>query len=491
MKKLTILKTLLLSILSLAVFSSAAMAVEVGEDFDFEQFKEVIETYFYLDYDEAILESDDLDEIIANLSAIDPYFQLLTVEEREDFTSTYVDATYAIGVYFTYTDASLEVISVTSGYPAEVAGLMAGDVVTEFKGETVADLSQADLEALIVNATDDVIVIVVERDGEQLTFEITPINHTISVSTLSMLTSTLGYIQIYGFTDSTAEELQTLISTYVEKGMTSLIISLEDNSGGLMDACYDSLDLFLGKAFVNAEMGNVEENGIFTTDSDDDFLDLSLLILTNENTGSAAEVFVTALVDNARALTLGQQTAGMGYFKYMFTLSDGSGLFFIGGENVRPSGVSINVTNGFTPDITSTNEDLLVSILDTLIWSEIYTTTVEMSVYSPFITVDGEEYVMPVPVDMQGDATYIPIRAIAEALDCYVTYDNGIVDIYNFQNHITVDIAANTVTSNGITKSTNVYTSNDSMYVPTSFFKEYLGYTVVWDGSDKSITITN
>ena len=135
----------------------------------------------------------------------------------------------------------------------------------------------------------------------------------------------IGIINIHIIADSSADELITAIENLQQKGANRFVIDLRNNGGGLLDAGIELAELFLEKnQVIIAQQAKGEEEKITTTNKNGEFKDLPIIVLVNENTASAAEIFAGALQANQRAELVGKRTYGKNTIQLVFSLPDDS-----------------------------------------------------------------------------------------------------------------------------------------------------------------------
>ena len=253
----------------------------------------------------------------------------ITVQERKDGTG-------------------LDVMAVTAGGPAEEAGILAGDVIVGVEGERIAGQNANDISAKIKGEEGTSVSLMILRGGEELTVSVMRRQIKVPVATYKMLPDGIGLITIENFDERCASESITAIEELMKQGATKLIFDVRNNPGGYKDELVELLDYLVPEGLIfRAEYynGKVEDDS-----SDARELNVPMAVVVNENSYSAAEFFPAALRDYGKAVIVGQQTSGKGYFQSTYQLKDGSAVGLSIGKYYTPKGVSLaNV--GITPDI--------------------------------------------------------------------------------------------------------------------------------------------
>lgn len=292
----------------------------------------------------------------------DNYTTYLTKEQREDLEERLSGSYYGIGVTYNGT----EIVDVTKNGPAEVAGLKAGDKFISVGGTDVREVPNA-IKALIQDAKGKTISIVVERDGEQLTFDVEVESIPSSVR-YELLENKIGYMKIDIFSEPLTTQVEKALSDLESKGMEKLIIDLRDNSGGYLDSAETTASLFLkeGKLIYSLEDKNEKEDYYDKTQTSRDY---PIVILINEKSASSSEILAAALKDSYGAVLVGEKSYGKGKVQQTIKLDDGSMAKYTSAKWLRPTGECIDEI-GLTPDYEvsltyETNEDGQQTVIDT------------------------------------------------------------------------------------------------------------------------------
>ena len=292
----------------------------------------------------------------------DNYTTYLTKEQREDLEERLSGSYYGIGVTYNGT----EIVDVTKNGPAEAAGLKAGDKFISVGGTDVREVPNA-IKALIQDAKGKTISIVVERDGEQLTFDVKVESIPSSVR-YELLENKIGYMKIDIFSEPLTTQVEKALSDLESKGMEKLIIDLRDNSGGYLDSAETTASLFLkeGKLIYSLEDKNEKEDYYDKTQTSRDY---PIVILINEKSASSSEILAAALKDSYGAVLVGEKSYGKGKVQQTIKLDDGSMAKYTSAKWLRPTGECIDeicLTPDYEVSLTyETNEDGQQTVIDT------------------------------------------------------------------------------------------------------------------------------
>ncbi|MDH6342456.1 carboxyl-terminal processing protease [Parabacteroides sp. PFB2-12] len=281
------------------------------------------------------------------LSELDPHSVYIPASDvalaNEDLEGSFS----GIGVSFNMQTDTILVISVISGGPAEKAGLLPFDRIITINDSIFSgkEISQAKIMRTLRGEKNSTVNLGVKRgeSDELLQFTVTrgdvPV-HSVDVS--YEINKGIGYIKTSKFARTTYGEFITAIAKLKLLGCNSFIIDLRGNSGGYMDAAISMINEFMpegrmivyteGKAFPRSE---VFANGSGTCKND------PVILLTDETSASASEIFAGAIQDNDRGLIIGRRTYGKGLVQTPITMNDGSEMRLTIARYYTPSGRSI------------------------------------------------------------------------------------------------------------------------------------------------------
>lgn len=218
-------------------------------------------------------------------------------------------------------------------------------------GQTLEGLSLNDAVGLLKNSENDTVTLSIEREGEAdlIETEVKKEKLAAIVADGKMLDDKIGYLAISEFTGLTSEQFQKAYQSLQDQGMERLIIDLRGNPGGLVTAVCDTLRQILPEGLIvytEDKNGKREE---YTCDGDTP-ISIPLVVLVNENTASAAEIFTGAVKDYGIGTIVGTTTFGKGIVQNTFQLSDGSVVKLTIAHYYTPLGNDIHKV-GITPDV--------------------------------------------------------------------------------------------------------------------------------------------
>jgi carboxyl-terminal processing protease len=259
-----------------------------------------------------------------------------------------------LGIVIGVRDDWITIISPIDDTPAAMVGVKAGDRIVEIDGKSTEGYSTEEAVKLLRGRVGTSVTITIERESAADRVKFTIVRGLIKLETVksSMIESHIGYIRISQFSEPTAEVLKKQLDSLRSKGMDSLIVDLRNNPGGLLSSAIEISDMFIDRGTIVSTKGrNKSQNQVFTSHGKSLVPDLPLIVLVNEGSASASEIFAGAIKDNKRGVLVGMKTFGKGSVQSVKGLPDGSGIRITTALYYTPSGVSIDKT-GIEPDET-------------------------------------------------------------------------------------------------------------------------------------------
>jgi carboxyl-terminal processing protease len=281
------------------------------------------------------------------IAKLDPHSVYIPAKDLEVVNSELEGSFTGIGVQFNIQNDTVMIISVISGGPSEKVGLLAGDRIitvndSAFTGKSITN--ERVMKKLRGPAKTKV-TLGIKRNGtpEILKFTITrgdiPVN---SVDIAYMIDKETGLIKVNKFATTTYSEFLNAIANLRAKGARKYIIDLRENSGGLMDQAINMVNEFLpaGELIVYAQ-GKAYPRFDAKSDGKGSCIKNPVVVLIDEFSASASEIFAGAIQDNDRGLIIGRRSFGKGLVQQQMPLSDGSALRLTVARYYTPSGRSI------------------------------------------------------------------------------------------------------------------------------------------------------
>ena len=294
------------------------------------------------------IEDAAADAMVAALG--DPWSYYIPASEYDRLMES-VENSY-VGIGITLTDAretgSFRVHAVIPEGPADQAGMRKDDVIIEVEGESVEGLSLTDISARIKGEEGTQVSITVQRQEETLTLSVTRNRINTVVAKGNLLNGTIGYVRIENFVARSAEETLAVIEDLIAQGATKLILDVRCNSGGYEDELVKILDHLLPEGILVSNSDKAGKTETF--ESDEEFLDMPMVVLVNEDSYSAAELFAAVLREYDAARIVGSRTVGKGYYQNLFRLNDGSAVDLSVGRYFTSKGENLEGI-GLIPDV--------------------------------------------------------------------------------------------------------------------------------------------
>jgi carboxyl-terminal processing protease len=263
-----------------------------------------------------------------------------------------------IGAEVEAIDGDITIVSPIDGSPAEAAGLVPGDILQEADGVVLTGMDVADAAALVRGPAGTPVTLVIVRDGEPFTVEITRDVIKLASARGEMLEDEIAYVRLSRFANNTAEELDEFLPGLMAQNPQGLILDLRRNPGGALETTVDIADEFLDEGVVLVERfgdGRIHE---FTSTEEGIAEDIPLVVLIDEGSASASEVLSGAIRDSDRGILIGQQTFGKGTVQTWHTLSNLGGVRVTIAEWLTPAQASIHKV-GLEPDYYIPNPESL------------------------------------------------------------------------------------------------------------------------------------
>lgn len=308
----------------------------------------IIEEDFYQEVSEDDLIDGALKGLFEGLD--DPYSQYYTADEFESLKEQTSGSFVGIGVYIGVSSENnkITIISPIEGSPAEQVGIKSGDIVVKVDGESIESKTVDEVIKQIKGKENTKVNLTVEREGKELSFDIT--RQTIVTKSVSneVKNNDIGYLRITSFDEHTYDEFKENLSELESKGIKGLVIDLRDNPGGLLDVCVDIADDLIGKGIIVYTKDNSGNEEYYKSDANE--LDMPIAVLINGGSASASEILTAALVDNGKAIAIGETSFGKGLVQSVKGLKDGTGYKLTTAQYFTPNGDYIN-GKGITPKI--------------------------------------------------------------------------------------------------------------------------------------------
>ena len=278
------------------------------------------------------------------LSELDPHSAYLGAKEARASEESLRGSFSGVGVSFTMQGDTARIISVIKGGPSEKAGILAGDRIISVDGKSITgkDVTAEDCMKLMKGEKGTNVRLGIHRTGEKNTLYYTITRGDIPVHSIDasyMLTPEIGYVKINSFSETTYPELLVALAELNQKGFKGLVIDLRGNSGGIMQTAIQMTNIFLPKnRLILYTEGRKSPREEYVSDGRGAFQNLPLVILVDETSASASEIFAGAIQDNDRGTIIGRRTFGKGLVQQPIEFRDGSIVRLTVARYYTPSG---------------------------------------------------------------------------------------------------------------------------------------------------------
>ncbi len=300
---------------------------------------QLIDNHYVDTVDMASLVEDAMPQILSELDPHSSYFSAKNAQvAQEDLKGSFS----GIGVSFSMVQDTVNVMSVIHGGPAEKVGILAGDRIITADDSTLVGMDSNDVMKRLKGEKGSKVKLGVRRHGSKQVIYFTvkrgdiPV---ISVDASYMINDKTGYIHVKNFGEQTYAEMLVALADLNMSGMKNLIMDLRGNTGGYMHIAIQMVNEFLSKnQLVVYTEGRKSPREEFRSDGRGTFQHLPLVVLVDEISASASEIFAGAIQDNDRGTIIGRRTFGKGLVQQPMEFRDGSVVRLTIARYYTPSG---------------------------------------------------------------------------------------------------------------------------------------------------------
>lgn len=285
------------------------------------------------------------------LSHLDPHSVYIPASDLQNVNEELSGSFSGVGISFNLLNDSINVLEVISGGPSEKAGLLAGDKIVSINDTIVAGQKWSDVKvrASLRGPKGSVVKLGIKRhtSNKVLTFEV--IRGDIPVTSIDasyMIAPKIGYVKINKFGSNTYSEFLTSVINLMADGAEKFVIDLRGNGGGFMEPAVLMANEFLpaGSPIVSMRGKTTPDERPTFSDGSGSLLDKELVVLIDEVSASASEIFAGAIQDNDRGLVIGRRSFGKGLVQNQMELPDSSAIRLTIARYYTPSGRCIQKT---------------------------------------------------------------------------------------------------------------------------------------------------
>ncbi len=336
--------------------------------------------------------------IDAMLESLDPYTTYIPESEKEDFEFMTTGQYGGIGAIITKNGDWVYVSEPYEGFPADKAGLIAGDKFVKIAGESAKSKSTDDVSKVLKGEPNTAVKVLIEREGIAKPFEVEIIREEIKLNSVpyyGLISDSIGYIKTRSFTRNISKEL---IDAYknmnANNDLKGLVLDLRGNPGGLLNEAIRMANIFIdrGKEIVFTKGKIKDWDKSYKAKNEAIDTKIPLVVLINRRSASASEIVSGAVQDFDRGVLIGQRSFGKGLVQQTRKLSYNAQLKLTTAKYYIPSGRCIQAL-----DYSNRDEDGSVGKVPDSLRTEFKTLVNQRSVFdgggiTPDITIEPEKF---------------------------------------------------------------------------------------------------
>lgn len=297
--------------------------------------------------------------IDAMLYSLDPYTNYFPEEDQSELEQMLKNSYGGIGSVITW-NAKLKrsiIAEPYEGMPAAEVGLKPGDILLEIDGEDLLGKNNQEVSEMLRGQVGTSFKLKVQRPGQKKPMEFDIVRRSIQLPIIpyyGMLDNNVGYISLSTFSGNPSKEFKQAFLDLKKQGITSLVIDLRNNTGGLLDEAVKIANYFLprGETLVTTKGKLEQSSNMYKTLREPLDLDIPLAVLVNSVTASSSEILAGSLQDLDRAVIIGNRTFGKGLVQTTRPLPYGGTIKITTSKYYIPSGRCVQAI-----DYTHRNED--------------------------------------------------------------------------------------------------------------------------------------
>ncbi|MAV33201.1 MAG: hypothetical protein CMQ02_07175 [Gammaproteobacteria bacterium] len=289
------------------------------------------------------------------LSDLDPYTVYLVDDQKSNLDMLTKGKYGGVGIQIGKRDDVITVIAPTEDSPAKRAGIMAGDILIKIDGNDTKSMSMDDAAKLIRGKEGTDVILTIERFNEGAPLDFTLTREDIPVKDVSyygMLDETIGYIRLNRFSKNSAIEVEKAIASLSNNDLSSIVLDLRDNPGGLLNSAVSILDMFIEKDELlvwTAGKARQSNKKYFSKNNPIVPDDIQIAVLINGGSASASEIVAGVIQDLDRGIVVGRQSFGKGLVQTVYNLDRNKALKVTTAKYYIPSGRLIQ-RDGYLPE---------------------------------------------------------------------------------------------------------------------------------------------
>jgi len=362
MKKILVICIFFFSLLFSPVYSKNDLYDKI------DLFGEVLEN-IQKDYVDDVDQAEMMDSAINGvLQSLDPYSAYMSPELFTEMQTDTRGEFGGLGIEIGMESGVVKVISPIDDTPAAIAGIKAGDYIVKIGKEQVQGKSLLEAVKLMRGPVGTSIKLTVRRKNVKKPLEFEIVRKIIEIQSVSARAigeeKNLGYIRLKSFNENSDKQFLKSVKEFEKKPkIKGYVLDLRNNPGGLLQQAINITDFFLEDGEIVSTKGRkISETRKFFARKGDEIKGKPIVVLINNGSASASEIFAGALKDHKRAIILGENSYGKGSVQSIIPLRNGGGMRLTISKYYLPSGKSISEV-GVTPDILveEKGEDFLIN----------------------------------------------------------------------------------------------------------------------------------
>lgn len=289
------------------------------------------------------------------MNALDQYSEFIDPEKYELMKISIAGEYAGIGTWIKDVDGMIVIDKIRPQTAADRAGLLAGDKILAVDGVMTQGKGAPEIGALLRGEPETMVVLLIQRDETEKVFEVELKRETISVDALRdvrIVGKSIGYFALVNWQENTVQQVEEKVDELLGMGMQALIIDLRGNQGGLMTQAVALSDHFLpeGMPVVEVRSKIDVQQQLYKASGGVKKYDFPLVILVNQASASASEIFSACMQDHGRATLVGMKTFGKASVQSVIPLDEKSAMKLTTARYYSPKGRMID-SQGITPDI--------------------------------------------------------------------------------------------------------------------------------------------
>ena len=287
----------------------------------------------------------------------DKYTEYLTPDELEDLMTSVNGNYVGIGIYMTQDkEGNIVVLLPIEGSPAAEKGLKTGDIINKINGEDCKGLELTEVSNKVKGEEGTTVNLEILRENEIINVDVERRTVELKYIDSKVLVCNIGYIELLAFDEGATIKFKEELTKLKEQNVKSLIIDLRDNGGGLVTEAISLSEIFAPMGNVVLKSYDKDGKETVTKSTNVNTEKMEVVVLVNENSASATEIFAAAMQDNNLATIVGTKTFGKGVMQEVQPLKIGGALKITIEEFKTPNGNTIHKA-GITPDIEVENNE--------------------------------------------------------------------------------------------------------------------------------------